>query len=209
VVVPTLSPSRLLRQCDHRGVSDKRRDRLLSYSGKNMVYSMLAVLGLAFAWWAIAPNPDGSQRPQVQVAPAAGFAAREVDWPVWSPADLGEGWRTNTVEYADLDGVPTWAMGWTSSETTYVAMRQAVDPSSAWRQEVLGGMQQQDRVVLTGPSGEHEWQVWTGVSDNDENEVALVLPSDTEQPAETIVHGTADIPEMTTFIESLEVVDGE
>lgn len=174
-----------------------------------MIYSMVAVVALAFAWWSIAPNPDAAQRLPVPVAPAAGFAAREANWPVWSPVDLAPGWRANTVEYADFDGVDTWQMGWTSPATTYVAMRQAYQPTDAWRALVLRGLEQQEPMTLKGPAGEQQWQVWTGVSDNDEDEVALVLEPLGDQSAVTVVHGTADIPEMAAFVASLEVVEGE
>lgn len=197
-----------MRQCDHGEVSDKRRERLLSYSGKNMIYSMLAVLGLAFAWWAIAPQPEADQRRPVEVAQVADYASTQADWPVWSP-DLDAGWTANTAEFARLEGVPTWRSGWTSPQTTYVAIKQAVDPTEGWRQDVLQGMQQQQDLGLSGPTGEQVWQVFTGVSDNDEDEVTLVLEPSADQPAVTIVHGTADIPEMSTFVESLDVVEGE
>lgn len=204
----TLSPQRRVWECDHGGVSDKRRERLMSYSGKNMVYSMLAVVGLAFAWWAIAPQPEEDQRRPVEVVQIADYAATQAGWPVWSPV-LGEDWTANTAEFATLEGVPTWRTGWTSPETTYVALRQAVDPTDGWRQDVLRGMQQQEDLMLPGPAGEQAWQVFTGVSDNDEDEVSLVLKPSGDQPAVTIVHGTADVAQMSTFVGSLQVVASE
>lgn len=189
-------------------MSDKRRDRLLSYSGKNMVYSMLAVVGLAFAWWAIAPQPEGNQRRPVHVVQVADYAATQADWPLWSP-ELGEGWSANSAKFAALEGEPTWQSGWISPETAYVALRQSLDPSDAWREDVLGGMTQREDLALTGPTGEQQWEVFSGVSDNDEDEVALVLQPSADQPAITMVHGTADVTEMSAFVESLEIVPSQ
>lgn len=189
-------------------MSDKRRDRLLSYSSKNMVYSMLAVVALAFMWWAIAPQPEDDQRRPVDVQQIADYSATQADWPLWSP-ELGDGWSANLAKLATLEKVPTWQSGWISPQTRYVALRQARDPGAAWRQDVLGGMQQQEDLMLAGPAGEQAWQLFTGVSDNDENEVALVLESSEDQPAVTIVDGTADVAEMSRFVESLEVVPSQ
>lgn len=186
---------------------DKRRKRLLSYSSKNMFYSMLAVLVVAFAWWSIFPNPDEPQRRPAEVDQAAGFAAREADWPIWSPVDLGEGWSGTSVSYAESEGVPTWRMGWVSPQTQYVAMRQTVEPTEEWRNEVLRGLDAAEPVALVGPAGEQDWDVFTGIDDNGDPEVALVLEPAGNQSATTMVHGTADVAEMATFIESLEVVE--
>jgi hypothetical protein len=186
---------------------DARRKRLLSYSSKNMIYSMLAVLVVAFAWWSLMPNPDEPQRRPAEVEQAAGFAAREADWPVWSPVGLPETWSGTSVSYATIDGVPTWRMGWVSPQTEYVALRQTVDPPESWSGEVLRDLEQQGPVALQGPAGEQDWDVYTGVDRNGVPEVALVLAPTPDQPATTIVHGTADVPEIAVFVEALEVAE--
>lgn len=220
--MPTLSPPVPRRECDHGVVStpptdapgkiagstaDKHRKRLLSYSTKNMIYSVLAVVALTFVWWSFSYQPDESMRRPAEVEPAADFAAREVDWPVWSPVGLPEAWRPTTVSFGTVEGVPDWRQGWVSPATEYVALQQALDPPGAWSESVLAGLEEQEPVSLDGPLGEQEWTVWTGVNDNDEREVALVLAPAPEQAATTIVHGTADVAEMRTFVQALEVIE--
>ncbi len=181
--------------------------RLLSYSGKNMVYSLLAVLALAFAWWSIMPNPEQSQRRPAEVEQAADFASRQAGWPVWSPVGLGAGWTASTVSFATVDGVPDWRQGWVSPAQEYVALQQAVDPTDVWSTSVLEDKTEQAPLTLDGPAGRQEWMVWTGMDHNDVPVVALVREPTAEQPATTIVHGTADIPEMTSFVDALEVIE--
>lgn len=179
---------------------------MLSYSTKNMIYSLVAVLALAFAWWSIMPNPTESGRRPAEIAQESDYAARQADWPIWSPAGLGEGWTPTVARFGSTDGVADWRQSWVSPLTQYVALQQAVDPTEEWTQEVLAGLQEQEGLTLDTPVGPQDWAVWTGVNANDEREVALVLQPPTDHPALTIVSGTADIPEMTTFVESLALV---
>lgn len=218
----TLSPLAHRGECDHGRVStaptqapsappesgeDKRRKRLLSYSNTNMIYSMLAVVALAFAWWALMPNPPDAQRRPAEVEQAADFASRQADWPVWSPVGLGGEWSPTIARFGATEGVPDWRQNWVSPLQQSVVLQQADGEPDAWISANLDGLTEQPALALGSPGGEQEWAVWTGVNDNDEREVALVLEPTADQPATTVVSGTADIPEMTTFVDALEVVE--
>ncbi|CAN5490832.1 hypothetical protein BH23ACT6_BH23ACT6_27880 [soil metagenome] len=177
----------------------------MSYSVKNMVYSMVAVLALVFAVWAITPNPPDSQRRPAEIESTASFAAAQADWPVWTPAGLEPEWVGSFVRYAAFDGTPTWRLGMISPQTEFLQLRQAVDPGATWEEVSLDGLTQQSTASFEGPDGEQEWAVWTGVDDNDVPQVAVVLAPDRSQPATTIINGTADTAEVAEFIASLEV----
>jgi len=178
----------------------------MSYTTKNMVYSMLAVLVAVFAVWAITPNPQGPQRRPAEIDKTAQFAAEQADWPVWSPQGLSDEWSGTVVQYEATDGVPTWRLLMVTPLTESLELRQARDPGQEWRASSLQGLQQQEPTVFDGPTGQREWQVWTGTSANDEPLVAVVLPPSADQPATTIIDGTAEVPEVAEFIDSLREV---
>ncbi|MGC1209078.1 MAG: DUF4245 domain-containing protein [Ornithinimicrobium sp.] len=183
---------------------DKRRKRLLSYSAKNMFYSMAAVLVLVFAVWAITPNPPESQRRPAEIESSASYAASEVDWPVWTPTDLAPEWSGSFVRFGVNNQVPTWRIGMVSPQEEFVQIRQAVDPGKEWLAISLDGLEDQGSTVsFDGPTGAQEWELWTGIDDNDIPQVGLVLPPGPEQPATTVVNGTADTPEIAEFIQGL------
>jgi len=184
----------------------KRKARLLSYTTKNMIYSMVAVLVAVFAIWAVTPNPQGPQRRPAEIDKTSQFAADQADWPVWSPEGLGEGWSGTVVDYQSRQGVTTWRLLMVTPLTESLELRQGLDPSSQWRAQSLEGLQQQDSMSFDTPAGTRQWQVWTGTSANDEPLVAVVLPPSEEQPATTIVDGTAEVSEVAEFIDALEVV---
>ncbi len=187
-----------------------RIDRLLSYSAKNMFYSLAAVLIIVFAAWAISPQPSIDQRRPPEIDKTASFAASEAAWPVWTPEGLDEGWSGTLVSYGQKVQTPTWRLLMVSPRTQSVQIRQAVDPNAEWLALSLTDVTDQGSTVsIAGPDGPAEWGIWTGVSENDENLVALVLEPTPEQPATTVVNGTADIQEMSTFIESLVVASSD
>ncbi len=178
----------------------------MNYSVKNMFYSMAAVLVLVFAVWAVTPNPPDSQRRPAEIASTASFAAAQADWQVWSPEGLGPDWVGSFVRYEQSEAIPTWRLGMITPGEEFVQLRQAVDPSSAWREVSLNGLTQQSTTTFDGPAGEQEWTVWTGLDDNDVPQVGLVLEPQGDQSATTMISGTADIEEVDTFISSLTVV---
>lgn len=178
----------------------------MSYTTKNMIYSMVAVLVFVFAVWAITPNPQGPQRRPAEIDTTAQFAAEQADWPVWSPQGLSEGWSGSVVQYERMQSVPTWRLVMVTPRTESLELRQARDPGQDWRSDSLQGLERQAPTTFEGPSGEQEWQVWTGVSANDEPLVAVVLAPTAEQPATTIIDGTAEVPEVAELIASLQTV---
>ncbi len=184
-----------------------RIDRLLSYSAKNMFYSLAAVLVLVLAVWAVTPNPPELQRRPPEIEKTASFAAAEADWPVWTPEGLVEqGWRGILVNYGKNTQTDTWRLSMSSPQTQFVQLRQAVEPSDEWLEVSLNDLTDQDTTLtLTGPAGPADWEIWTGTDENDVAVVALVLEPTADQPATTIINGTADTQEIATFVESLVV----
>ena len=178
---------------------DRRAQRLLSYSGKNMIYSLLAVLVVAFAVWALMPSPESLQRRPVEIDSVAAYAAEQSAWPVWVPQGQGEEWTPTRVRFGEVAEVSTWRMGWVSPAGEYVALDQAAAITDGWRSAVLDGAEQQGTRSVTGPTGGQEWQLWIG-----EEETHLVLPAGTGDTPTTVVHGTAAEDELVEFIGYLE-----
>lgn len=178
---------------------DRRHQRLLSYSTKNMVYSVLAVLALAFGVWALMPPGDAIQRRPVEVDIVAAYAAEQSGHPVWVPVDLPEGWQVTTVRLSTVAGERTWRLGAVSPSEEYAVLSQAVGPDEAWHEAVLGETGSLGELPLEGPSGRQRWQLWSGGG-----ETALVLGPHEGQPATTVVHGSASQAELAEFVAHLE-----
>lgn len=183
---------------------DRRRARLASYTVRNMVYSMLIVLGVVLAWWSITYSPTEQEPRAVEVGPTASYAAEQADWPVWVP-DPGEGWTPTVVWFEPLAEVPTWHISYVTPEGEYLAVHQAGDVTPAWTEEVLTGASEVGETLLAGPTGEQSWSVWEAESGNAEN--GWLLGPDAAGGASVVVHGTAGEAEAQELLSSVGVRD--
>ncbi|WP_130014316.1 DUF4245 domain-containing protein [Serinicoccus sediminis] len=183
---------------------DRRRQRLASYSVRNMVYSTLLVLAVVLVWWSLTYNPDEQEPRRVEVGATASYAVAQADWPVWVP-DLGEDWSPTVVWFEPLAEVPTWHVSYVTPQGEYLALHQAADVNQAWQDEVLAGAEQVGETDLAGPTGEHTWQVWEADSGNAENGW-LLGPQDTDGST-VVVHGTADEAEAVELLAGLQARD--
>ena len=164
-----------------------------------MIYSLLAVVALAFGLWALTPGGDAVQRHAVEVDSVAAYAGEQVDYPVYVPVGLPEGWEVTTVRLSTIAGQETWRIGVVSPAQEYAVLSQTQNPSDAWREAVLGETGSLGEVTLQGPDGPRGWQLWSG-----SGITALVLEPYAGQPATTVVHGSADRTELAEFAVHLE-----
>lgn len=184
---------------------NKALKRLREYSVANMVFSLLAVFALAFAWWVLMPNPDGVQRREAEVVPVARYAAEQSDFPIWTPQDaLSQTWTANFANFEVFAGELSWRIGVVTPKEAYAELSQTADATREWRSaltEKVGG--EVGTRTITGPDGPQEWTVHEG------EERALVLGPATGREATTIVRGTADWAELEEFIGLLQVASAD
>lgn len=180
--------------------ADKRMQRLLSYSTKNMIYSLVAVFALAFGVWALMPGDRGVHHQEANVASVASYAGTQVDWPLYVPGELGESWQVTTVLFEPLAGQQTWRLGVVTPSDGYLALSVTQEPADPWQEMVLRDTAQLGEVTLDGPDGEQAWQQWAG-----NGVTALVLPPEGDRETTAVVHGSATDAEMVEFVEQLEV----
>lgn len=186
---------------------EKRRRRLMSYSVRNMVYSVLPVAALALVWWAIPFNPPEQVRPTVETVQTARYVAEQSDFPVWVP-EPGEGWIATVAWYeARYDDLPTWHISYETPEGEYLAVTQAADVTDDWLEEVLRDGTEAGTVRLAGPDGERTFTRYEGPRPSNA-EVSWLLGPDDTGGSTVVVHGTAGaVEELPEFLESVEARD--
>lgn len=184
--------------------AEKSRKRLASYTFRNMIYSVLAVLGIAMVWWSLTHNPDELQRLPVEVGVTASYAADQAEWPVWVPEGT-QGWTPTVVWFDErVAGLPTWHVSFVSPEGEYVALHQSADVTEEWVETVLREAAPVGSVVLPGgPVGEQTWQLWEGRPTSNA-EVGYLLGPEASGGSTVVLHGTADEAEFEEFLELLQ-----
>ncbi len=176
------------------------RPRGMGGTARNMVFSMLAVLAVAVAWWALMPGPEESRRAPVDVAPVAAYASEQSAWPVWVPQDLPESWRATSVRYEPhTDGVLSWRVGYVSPQDEFVGIDQAAEVTDDWVASLVRGGQPQGTTEVDGPDGPATWDRYAS---DDQN--TLVLPGGGPDEATTVVRGTAPFDQLEDFVGQLE-----
>lgn len=180
--------------------ADKRMQRLLSYSTKNMIYSLVAVFALAFGVWALMPGDRGVQHQEANVVSVASYAQAQVDWPLYVPGELGADWTVTTVLFETLADQQTWRLGVVTPSDGYLALSVTDRAQDPWLEMALRDTAQLGEIPLDAPDGEHTWQQWAG-----NGTTALVLPGEGDRTTTAVVHGSATDAEMVEFVEQLEV----
>lgn len=179
------------------------RRRGMSGTARNIAYSTLAVLVICFAWWALIPQGDDVPRGEVQTGPTLDFAVTSVDWDVWAPEGLGADWTAEQAGFSTLLEVPeNLRLGYRAPDGSFVGIDRAVDVGTEWNRVLLTGVAQDGTMLVNGPGGTQDWQVWR--SDDGGDKVALALPGEGQEPS-TVVRGDGDLQTLVTFIESLAV----
>lgn len=180
---------------------DKRRQRLLSYSTKNMIYSLLAVLALSFVLWAFIPSEGAVQRRPADVVPAADFVAEQAGYQVYAPAGLDDSWTVTTARLTPIAGQETWRVGAMHDDRTMVALSQTLEPSQAWLDTFIDGTGALGEQPLDGPDGVQDWTMYQG-----ERGLVLVLEPQGDQEATTVIHGNATPDLVAEFVGQLQIV---
>ena len=101
-------------------------------STKNLVLSLLAVLGLVAVLVLIVPRVSLGERAAGRRPRHGGRRQGAPGWPI-EAVGLPEGWTTTSARYVrTTDGFMTWHAGYQTPSGTYVAVEQTVDPSARW-----------------------------------------------------------------------------
>jgi hypothetical protein len=171
-------------------------------STKNLVYSLLAVVGMTAVLVLLVPRVDSVSGPPVDVHASAVAVQSETGWPIVEPVGLPEGWTQTSARYVrTTDDFMTWHAGYQTPSGTYVAVEQTMDPSAAWVAAQTNRAPREGSMEVAGRAWERL------VRDNKVQNSLLYQPQEAGELT-TLVTGTASFEDMAFFIEHLEQVDG-
>lgn len=188
---------------DDGGVSTPTapKSRYSMGSTKNLVLSLLAVLGMVLVLVFMVPRVDRVGGPVVDVTTKAQEIRASSGWPIVEPKGLPSGWSPTSVRYVPVtDGFRTWHVGYQTPSGTFVAVEQTKDPSRGWISAQTNRAPREGTVEVAGRT----WEKF--VRDNKvQNSLLYVPPAGSEELA-TLITGTATFEDMETYIESLQPV---
>ncbi|HET7477209.1 MAG TPA: DUF4245 domain-containing protein [Dermatophilaceae bacterium] len=166
---------------------------------KNMVISLLLVIGFVVVWLAMVPRVSQVNQPPVDVTSVARQVARDTGWAIAQPA-LPSGWRATSVRFVrSTDGLMTWHAGYLSPEQEYVALEQTRGATSLWVETQTN----RGRVIGTVQVAGRPFQQ---VNRLDKVQRSLVSRGAGPTDLTTVVTGTATFDELAQFAALLRPV---
>ena len=170
-------------------------------SAKNLVYSMLAVLGMVAVLVLMVPRVQTVGGPPVDVATEASQVRAETGWDIVAPEGLPDGWSPTSVRYVRTTGdFMTWHVGWKTPRDTYVAVEQTLDPTREWVAAQTNRAPEEGTLDIAG-------RTWTTfVRDTKTQNSLLDQPAAGSGELTTLVTGDADFDDMAVFVEALRPV---
>ncbi|SMH34158.1 Protein of unknown function [Rathayibacter oskolensis] len=162
----------------------------------NLVFSLLATVGVVALIVLIVPRGDGTERPPVDVAAVASQLQPGEEQTLAVP-DLPEGWSANAAEVRTDDGVDFWYVGLLTPKNGYIGLSQGFDADEDWVASQL------DRVGATGVEqiDGREWTVYDRRDSGADTGNTPYALETTDGVSTYLVYGTAPVEEI------LEVVD--
>lgn len=170
-------------------------------STKNLVLSLLAVLGMVLVLVLLVPRVDRVGGPPVDVHTQALEVKQRSGWPIVEPLGLPEGWSPTSVRYVGVTGgFLTWHVGYQTPSGTFVAVEQTKDPNREWISAQTNRAPREGTVEVAGRT----WEKF--VRDNKVQNSLLSVPENGSGELATLITGTASFEDMATYIESLQPV---
>ncbi|WP_280715093.1 DUF4245 domain-containing protein [Kitasatospora sp. MAP5-34] len=160
---------------------------------RDMILSMLAVVGVAAGAYVFIPHATGNTVRAVDYSSALASAKRAAPYPVLGPDGLAGDWKATSVQYQkDQKGYAVWHLGFVTPSGQYAAVEQ----SNAGRDDVLAttvpGAQADGDASVAGK----DWKRYQG-----SHYRGLAVPTGT---ATTVVTGTASYQELAQLAQALK-----
>ena len=180
--------------------SEAPRSRYSMGSARNLVFSLLAVLGMMAVLVLVVPRVNSVGGPAVDVNATAVDVAERTGWPIVEAVGLPEGWTETSARYVrTTGGFMTWHAGYQLPSGSYVAVEQTMDPTPAWVEAQTNGAPEVGTIEAAGTT-------WTTFVRDTKTQNSLLDDPQTEGDLTTLITGTASLEEMGEFATHLQPV---
>lgn len=164
----------------------------------NLVFSLLATVGVVALIVLIVPRGDGPLRDPVDV-PSAASQLQLGETQTLAVPDMPEGWTSNAAELRNDEGVDYWYVGLLTPAAGYIGLSQGLDADESWVATQL------DDAAATGVEqiAGREWTVYDRrESGADTGNTPYALET-TEGASTYLVYGTASTDEIRQVVDAI------
>lgn len=130
-------------------------ERRAKQTVRNLIYALLATVGLVVLIVAGVPRDDSNRIQQVDYASEA-MAASEAVGSIALAPELPAGWWSNSARLEKTAGVSNWYVGFVTEGNQYIGLRQAFESNPSWVALTLERNWYERDIEVAGL----RWQVW-------------------------------------------------
>lgn len=103
----------------------------------NLIYSLLATLGVVAIIFFAVPRPDAPQNWEIDYVAVGAAAQASVNGPLITPV-MPAGWRANVAVLGRVDGMPTWKVNFLTPTDDFITYEQVFGADDASIARILG-----------------------------------------------------------------------
>lgn len=162
-------------------------------SVRDMVLSMIAVIGVALVAYVFTPHSGGDGVHVVDYGSALASAKRAAPYQVLAPEGLSDKWRATSVSYSkSSDGRASWHLGFVTPTGHYAAVEQSDAPKDTLLATAVTGYKPDGSSTVAG----QDWARFQGAKYRGLSEATGT--------ATTVVTGTASYDELGQLAQALK-----
>ncbi|MBO0983951.1 DUF4245 domain-containing protein [Rathayibacter sp. SD072] len=172
----------------------------------NLVFSLLATVGVVALIVLIVPRGDGTDRPAIDV-PLVASQLQLGETETLAVPDMPEGWSANAAELRTDGGIDYWYVGLLTPapDSGYIGLSQGFDADEAWVARQL------DRAGATGVEqiDGREWTVYDRRDSGQDTGNTPYALETTEGASTYLVYGTAPVERIREVVDAVSPQIGQ
>lgn len=164
---------------------EARRLRQQRQTTVNLVWSLIASLGLVVFLVVVVARPDVSQTPRIDWQAVAASSSDSAPGALVVPR-LNDSWTANRADLSQDGDVTVWTIGLLGPAGEFVQVLQGFEATSSWEESQVLGSALTEEVVLPGANGATIlWRFYDRSEAEDPGNRVFVLATDT--PSGTVI----------------------
>lgn len=169
---------------------------------RNLIFSMVATLGLVILLVLGVPRDDSNRITQVDYQQIASEAETSLGFGVIAP-EVPEGWWANAARLETDLGVDSWYVGFVTEDNQFIAFLHGFEVNPSWTALTLQGNWLEDEVVIAG----RRWEIWPALSPTDPPGTKDYAMIHSFGDSAVVIYGTAAVEDFETLagLISLEI----
>lgn len=154
---------------------------------RNLIYSLLVVLGLVIAIILGVPRDDSNRLQPVDYVTIAA-AASEAEGEIALAPEIPEAWYSNAARLDLTLGVRGWYVGFVTDENEFIGLSQAFESNPSWEAEMLKTNFLEGEIELAGLT----WEIWPTIDPQTPPGTKEFALKHSFGDSVVVIYGTAD-----------------